>query len=821
MEGLDYIKAADLQNARVVLEDCLYVVDAVRDSLSSQLTKEQAETYRPILIQMEESLHQLWEQKQHNERALPDLLKQITWQVQNLQQHIEQEPLHYEIVFLPYKASMWDAMESVWRAAEKDPSCICRVIPIPYYDRNPDGSLAQFYYEGDLFPEEVTITHYLEYNLAEHRPDIIYISNPYDGHNFITTVYPPYYSHELKSYTDLLVYIPYFFTGGSFPEAQLNLPSYQHVDYIIVQSEQAMNSFTDPVIRAKLLPLGSPKADQILRYEASPPPIPHEWKERIGSRKVVFYNTSISSLLEFGEKALSKILYTMQGFAGRDDLVLLWRPHPLSKSTLQSMRPELAETYTKIETMFLEKNLGILDTTPNVEASIAISDAYIGEGSSSIVHMFGITGKPTFITYANIEVPLLLEEEKRAAQFVDFFAEEDKLWFVDGLYQALCQIDLRDGRITVVEHMVERGAGLYPFVSVYKAGDQLIISPFNAKQIVQYHLGDRSRANYRLDNARERHNFDEIISYGNQIFLKPVTYPGILSMNSNGLFTEHPIPCNKSDETEMKWGKGTCLVGETLFIPCMTSNQVLAFNLSTFNMTIHTVGSDTYTYFGIEYDGEAFWIIPYEGKSLIKWNEATGETREYSAYPEGFEGNNHLFSGLVYCGDYLLAFPRTANMIIKINTATGQMSKVEWELPYTEGSRQSALYDYPNHYFFAKRVSDRKIAALSAYNNSLVVYDIVTDEVVVIPCRFENNDVSSLAGHAIELSFGKEEGGLPYCCAEDGKLKRMEFFLDYLSVSQHDRLEQKQAYEGILNHLDGTAGFHIHQACLKRRVGKE
>ena len=48
-----------------------------------------------------------------------------------------------EAVFLPYKASMWDSLESVWKAADEDPDCDAYVIPIPYYDKNPDGKIGR------------------------------------------------------------------------------------------------------------------------------------------------------------------------------------------------------------------------------------------------------------------------------------------------------------------------------------------------------------------------------------------------------------------------------------------------------------------------------------------------------------------------------------------------------------------------------------------------------------------------------------------------------------------------------------------------------
>lgn len=91
-----------------------------------------------------------------------------------------------EVVFLPYKASMWDALESIWDAACKDPDCDAYVVPIPYYDKNQDGSFGQMHYEGELYPDYVPIVRYDKFNLAEHQPDMIFIHNPYDESNYVT-----------------------------------------------------------------------------------------------------------------------------------------------------------------------------------------------------------------------------------------------------------------------------------------------------------------------------------------------------------------------------------------------------------------------------------------------------------------------------------------------------------------------------------------------------------------------------------------------------------------------------------------------------------
>ena len=43
-------------------------------------------------------------------------------------------PEQRAVVFMPYKSSMWDCMESVWQAACEDSDCVPYVVPIPYLD---------------------------------------------------------------------------------------------------------------------------------------------------------------------------------------------------------------------------------------------------------------------------------------------------------------------------------------------------------------------------------------------------------------------------------------------------------------------------------------------------------------------------------------------------------------------------------------------------------------------------------------------------------------------------------------------------------------
>ncbi len=334
-----------------------------------------------------------------------------------------------EVVFLPYKASMWDSLESVWKAADADENCDAYVIPIPYFDKNPDGSFREMHYEGDQYPSYVPVTKYDEYNFEERRPDEIYIHNPYDECNFVTSVHPDFYAQNLKKITDKLVYIPYFVLVEISPDDQaaidgmkhfIFLPGVIYADKVIVQSENMRQIYINEYMKAalenglpkehtdrkrleeKFLGLGSPKFDKVLNTKKEDLEILGEWLRVIekpdGSwKKIIFYNTSIGALLANNEKMLEKMKDVFEVFKeNRDEVALLWRPHPLIENTLTSMRPQLWEQYKKIRDGYIQEGWGIYDDTADMDRAVVLSDAYYGDGSS-VVQLYQKTGKPILI----------------------------------------------------------------------------------------------------------------------------------------------------------------------------------------------------------------------------------------------------------------------------------------------------------------------------------------------------------------------------------------------------------------------------------------
>lgn len=343
-------------------------------------------------------------------------------------------PVRKEVVFLPYKASMWDSLESVWKAADEDENCDAYVIPIPYYDKNPDGSFREMHYEADQYPGYVPITRYDTYDFEQRRPDMIYIHNAYDHWNLVTSIHPDFFSVNLKKYTEKLIYIPYFVLDEVDPDNEQAVENVKHfcfmpgiinADKVIVQSEDMKKIYIKEYLRAakehrlqgkhldrtyleqKFLGLGSPKYDRVCATNRQDLDIPLRWLQVIekadGSwKKIIFYNTGIAALLTHNEKWVDKIENVLRTFReNQDEVALLWRPHPLIESTMKSMRPEVLRKFMAIKEDYITQGWGIYDETADVDRAVVLSDAYYGDGSS-VVQLYRQTGTPVMIQ--NVEV---------------------------------------------------------------------------------------------------------------------------------------------------------------------------------------------------------------------------------------------------------------------------------------------------------------------------------------------------------------------------------------------------------------------------------
>lgn len=312
-----------------------------------------------------------------------------------IQEEVEHLPVHTLVLFLPYKASMWDSMASVYQAARQDPSSEALVMPITYFEKREDGSFGEPRNEREQFPKGIPLLTE-DFSLEEEQPDILYIHNPYDGANRVTSVHPRYYSSNLKKYTRNLVFIPYYTSVGATSFGSLFLPAYREVDFIVTQNEAHTRSLPEEV-QDKARTLGSPKLDSVLSFEKKETPLPKEWEKIAAGRKLCFYNTSLEEMLEDAASFLRKMEEVFTLFKGNREYCLLWRPHPLLENTFLTMRREFLPRFKALKQQFFEEKIGIYDGAGDLDTAVVYADLYLGASGSSIAPLFSVMEKPLFI----------------------------------------------------------------------------------------------------------------------------------------------------------------------------------------------------------------------------------------------------------------------------------------------------------------------------------------------------------------------------------------------------------------------------------------
>ena len=389
------------------LTDCQEAAISVGEAIE-QIEGDDTKAVR-CLEQYCERLYQISLQLQNT--AVQKIYKSLESGLVKAENEIKHMPVRKTAVFLPYKASMWDSLESVWKAACDDGEWESVVIPIPYYNRNTDDSLGEMQYEGADFPEDVPVTDWQQYSLEKEHPDIIFIHNPYDQFNIVTTVHPLFYASRIKDYTEKLVYIPYFVHQNDMvAEHYCVLPGTIYADVVILQSEKVREQYLryyeaalpelvekqgKEAIERKFQALGSPKFDVSADSQND---IPEEWREFLGQgKKVIFFNTHLRGLMQGqSEQFLRKLEWVFNFFQKQEDVVLLWRPHPLMVETARAMNPEAVEPYLKLVDRYRRQKIGIYDDSRELHRAIDLSDAYYGSGSS-VVELFRQQGKPVML----------------------------------------------------------------------------------------------------------------------------------------------------------------------------------------------------------------------------------------------------------------------------------------------------------------------------------------------------------------------------------------------------------------------------------------
>lgn len=762
------LERQNIQEAMTLLQDCQEGAVA----LGTLIEKVEGEGFRTVSLledyceltfQMHESL------AQKDNSGANKIYKVLKQQLVKISNSVAKDiPIRKEVVFIPYKASMWDSLESVWRAAEADPDCDAYVVPIPYYDKNPDGSFGEMHYEGVLYPKDVPVTYYKDYDFESRRPDVIFFHNPYDECNYVTSVDPYFYSTNLKKFTDKLVYIPYFVLGEIDPadrtavegmEHFVVLPGVMDADRVIVQSESMRQIYIDVLTRhvgantrkaweKKILGLGSPKIDKVLSTKKEDLDIPAEWLKIIqkpdGSwKKIVFYNTSVSALLQHNEKMLKKMQDVFRVFwENRDEVALLWRPHPLIKATISSMRPLLWAEYEKIVEKYRRERWGIYDDTADVDRAVCLSDAYYGDGSS-VVNLCRVKNmlivKQDVMYLEKRDLPVY--EQVCAGKFFSAMEKvRDVLYFAQITGNKLIQYNMTTGKYKIETVFYgEPEAEKSLFIDIVRVKEKLYMIPDSANAIYEYDLISGKVQNYKLktsDNKKRiRQKFSGAVVWNDELILIPWRYPAIIRFHlenksliyetgyiellrklRNDLRGEKPILC----------GRKSCTCQDKLYMLLHDTDKIIQYGLNDKKCSVISLEAPGTAFQVLCGDERSIWALAAKEKRIIRLNPDEKEKGEYIGYPENFEAIYSSFRTAVDTGDAIWCFPLLGNMVISIDKRNGHVIELK-EIPQSNSPKVKRF----GRYLFAKRIGN-EIYAMDSVDGNLHIICISSLQVKTI-----------------------------------------------------------------------------------------
>ncbi|MEE1258107.1 MAG: hypothetical protein UHN47_16575 [Lachnospiraceae bacterium] len=699
----NYVLAQDILSQ---CQECAISIGTLIEKIEGErfVTVSYVENYCDVLFSIYEELN-------GNDANANKAYKNLKKQLLRIENSVKNDvPVRKEIAFFPYKASMWDALESVYLAAKEDPDCDAYCVPIPYYDRNPDRSLGQMHYEGGEYPKNIEVIDWQTYNFEERKPDIAYIHNPYDDWNLVTCVHPRYFSANLKKYTEKLVYIPYFVLDEIEPTDQASIDGMKHfcflpgvvnADKVIVQSEKMKQIYVNEYLKAakthglggyhldrkkleeKFLGLGSPKFDKVLNTKKEDLEIPEEWLKIIekpdGSwKKIIFYNTSIAALLEHNEKMQEKMKWVFDIFKkNKDEVALLWRPHPLIKSTVSSMRPQLWMEYEKLVNQYRQEGWGIYDDSSDMDRAVVLSDAYYGD-VSSVVQVYLKTGKVVMIQNAEWIGNRAANKMFRKYTWCDV---GDEIWFPGANINGLFVYHKKTKETKYISKLLDGKADdMCGILGMIQNDNKFYILPYLSEQILIYDLNN---------------GLEKKINIGKKALLKQaVIYKEKKCMylfgdgDSYKLDMEtqvvHAIVNSFADKNSglgaMVFGDKPCVVGNAVFYPAAMGDAVLEFDMEQERFILHELQKRNNRYNTILFYGNDFWLSGNQ-KQIIRWNKENKEEEIFAAFPEDFalrnEKDTFLFTISIALGNEIFFMPWNANMLLKMDLVEHKLKKVK------------------------------------------------------------------------------------------------------------------------------------------------
>ena len=462
--------------------------------------------------------------------------------------------------------------------------------------------------------------------------------------------------------------------------------------------------------------------------------------------------------------------------------------------------------------------------------AIVHSDAYIGDSATSVTSLFGIAGKPLFVLNNNIH-SAPKEDDWRGEVIRGFFVYGDHRWIIaqgNKLYHS----PKDDFQYKYCCDLSEYARGDYYMWTVTVNGNSYVC-PTNAHDIVEVNAQGIKRRILLEDRLEQPGAFYGFIGCDNYLFLIPNYYPAIVRYDTVKDTVKY-IEGNQdvfvfvgtASNGERHFG-GYCAWDGKLYLASPLDNRILVIHAETGEQQIVSLEADGVKGFcTLACDGADIWCLPYEGKTIVRWNPQTGEQREYADLPEGltcrhpvqkYECMTIPFGRAVFYQDQVFFSPAWGNLFVRLDKESGKMT--EWKPPFPILEKEKNSYytmgGMANFINPKKDIEQREPLVFTLYDRKLYKVDLETNEWQELRIGFDRKELEKS-----EAGFQKESQWMQYCCLENAFNSLPDFLDGNITGHAFDRQSQLDAYSLIAANHDGTSGEKIY-GFVKEKLGRK
>lgn len=203
----------------------------------------------------------------------------------------------------------------------------------------------------------------------------------------------------------------------------------------------------------------------------------------------------------------------------------------------------------------------------------------------------------------------------------NWFIENEKAWFVLGMHNILCCLNLNTNMCEMVEHIPNGTLSEYRLMSCcIKFHSSIYCLPANGSSIWVYDLDSYSFSEICINNSEKVFlSVYDLWEYDNKIFAVSIGLKQIIEINAIEKKVEnYYVLCNKGSIAR------SVKVGTLIYTLSGGAEEIYIFDLITKKITVYTCSDIGRKFNTICFDGKDFWLSGYN-KEIYVWNEQKNE----------------------------------------------------------------------------------------------------------------------------------------------------------------------------------------------------